>query len=674
MAERIILDPTEIAGSTRTQIDITDWIDQEGVDWGEAAIDAFMADRARGAIPVDYTVPNREITSGLKLVTKGGTTAITARSNIQAKIALFQKEGGWIKRVTNSGGTVYADVVDAAFTATSVSGWESRQDVDIDASFRLTCVPDFYEDERTLSDHTETSLPELVFNEEDIVGDYPARVRIVVDEDDAEDQRGLVWGFRSRHYSSALSAKLAFSAENLTPLDTAAVASISGAHGGDVVRHGTLSTSWTPVLGTNRGGTEYLTHTGTYRLYARVYSTSGTTVQTRFVWDVGDLVNPAENDAWRLPGASNFYVHDFGEVRLDPAPVGTHRWQGQFQAKGDAGGENFSVDRVWMVPVDEGMGVLTAPVNFSEGLASYSARSEFTTESGAITGDSLAVGGTWTGAGDADDFSVGSGVATRSVTNDSALLQNGRLITASTPTLTNCIVRVDGQATSASITADANGDGPARSGVLARYSATTDFVTAYWSLEPTGLVIRMYKRLSSTNTLLNTRTYPGNGTGATYSIALQIDSTGRYWVFWTPVGGQWQLAFGGTDSNFATGTLSSGKVGVYDQCAGGGTNVRTYDNFAAWVPNPDAVLFASRSIQLTTDGHYRLDSGGTAYGPVSVPAGDLPRLPVAGLEDRTTEVFIKGSRGDFDELPDSGIDDISARVYYRPSWLHVPNT
>ena len=88
-------------------------------------------------------------------------------------------------------------------------------------------------------------------------------------------------------------------------------------------------------------------------------------------------------------------------------------------------------------------------------------------------------------------------------------------------------------------------------------------------------------------------------------------------------------------------------------------------------PQSDAVTFASRSTQLTTDGHYRLDSGGTAYGPVSIQTGDLPRLPVAGLEGRTTQVFLKASRGDFDQLPDAGIDDISARVYYRPCWLNV---
>jgi hypothetical protein len=44
--------------------------------------------------------------------------------------------------------------------------------------------------------------------------------------------------------------------------------------------------------------------------------------------------------------------------------------------------------------------------------------------------------------------------------------------------------------------------------------------------------------------------------------------------------------------------------------------------------------------------------------PRTMEIPDLPRLPVAGLEGRTREIFLKPSRGDFDELPDSGIDDI----------------
>ena len=84
-------------------------------------------------------------------------------------------------------------------------------------------------------------------------------------------------------------------------------------------------------------------------------------------------------------------------------------------------------------------------------------------------------------------------------------------------------------------------------------------------------------------------------------------------------------------------------------------------------------MYANQSVQLTTDGMFREDSGGTAYGPVSNVRGDLPRIPPT-TDGRTTEIFLKATRGDLDGLSDSGIDNISARVTYRPSWLFVPDS
>lgn len=671
--ERIILDPVEVATS-RQALDITPWIDHEGVDWGESVIDAFMAQRNRGEVPVDFTVPNREAGIPLNFVeTIGGTTPVTARAEIQAKVALFQREGGWIKRLTNSGGTVYADVVNASMSASSISGVESSRDWDLEASVTLELLPDFYEAERTLSDHAETTAAELVFTETSVLGDYPARMRMVVDDDQAVSQRGLLWGFRSRHYSSASTAALKYEAEALTALDTATKSALSGASGGTVIRHGTISTSWTPVMNTNLAAGTYLTHTGSYRLWGRVYSTSGTAVQSRAVWDVGDLVNPEENDATRMPGASNFFMQDYGEVRLDPAPVGTHRWQGQIQAKGNAGAENFSVDKLWLIPVDEGYGKLMAPVNVSEGLVTYSARSEFNTEATTITGDTMAVGGVWVGAGDAVDFSESSDTAVRTEPSDSgASISGGRVNTATTPSMTNAIVKVDLKfsATSPSLNC----------GVVARYANINNFFAVYLLPSAAGMLVRVWKRVASSDLLISTTALGAPRTDTWYSLYLVVDTAGNYTVLTGLQGSAVTVAAKGVESALATGGgIAAGTPGITDWYTDSAANTRTYDNFAAWVPTSDAVLLASQSAQLTTDGHFREDSSGASYGPVSIRTGDNPRLPVAGLEGRTTEVFLKGSRGDLDQLPDNHTsaeygDNISARIFYRPCWLHVPST
>jgi hypothetical protein len=99
------------------------------------------------------------------------------------------------------------------------------------------------------------------------------------------------------------------------------------------------------------------------------------------------------------------------------------------------------------------------------------------------------------------------------------------------------------------------------------------------------------------------------------------------------------------DSDLAAGgTLASGGFGIYDASPGTKASLRKYDNFAGYVPVGDAVVFGFQKAQLTAEGMYRLDSGGTAYGPVSRVIGDLPRIPIT-KGGRTTEAFIKGKPG-----------------------------
>jgi hypothetical protein len=56
-------------------------------------------------------------------------------------------------------------------------------------------------------------------------------LRLVVDTDGASDWLGLMAAIRCRHYSVDDSALLDYGAEEMTPLDTAAVAALTGASG-----------------------------------------------------------------------------------------------------------------------------------------------------------------------------------------------------------------------------------------------------------------------------------------------------------------------------------------------------------------------------------------------------------------------------------------------------------
>jgi hypothetical protein len=90
-------------------------------------------------------------------------------------------------------------------------------------------------------------------------------------------------------------------------------------------------------------------------------------------------------------------------------------------------------------------------------------------------------------------------------------------------------------------------------------------------------------------------------------------------------------------------------------------------------------IAASGSVQVRHDGAFASRSGGYLP-PLVYYEGDYLRLPPAGAEARTLRVIVKLARGDttlFDpgtaaSYLDPSIDDISARLFYTPRYLVVP--
>lgn len=679
MPVAVVLDPSEVAAS-RTQLVISNWVASD-VEWGDAAIEAYMAEQARGQTPVDFRVPNRIVTIPLRLRTLGSTSFDTIRSQIQAKAALMQREGGWLKR-TSTLGDVFADVVSATLKLGSSGPMETAHATDADAVLTLECLPDWYGAELDLLTTTETTAAELRKVMTGVKGNYPARTRIIVNETQGQTQRGLIWGIRSENYSAASTAALAYEAEALTPMDVATTAALTGASGGSVIRHsaGMPQGAWSPVLSTTiLSGSLDMTHRGTYRVWVRVYSNTtipaGDTAaesmpRVRLVWDVGDLTLPVENAPVGVPGSDAFYPLDLGEVRLDPPPVGTHRWRGVIQAYGQKDVpllNNLSIDKLWLVPVDDGYGTLRrAPVG-TEGLATFVARDGFDQTAGALTGKTAAVGGVWAGGGDTDDFTVettGKTAQRATATDTSArrALLTGNHIAISV----QVDFKISAVPTAGIVTAE----------VRARYVDTSNFLSAQFEVLAGGSIeLRLHAYVAGTGRgpiLAGVPFTPG----AWYTLRLQTDASGMSyaWAFpqGTPAGAP---ALSYYDAALATGgTLATGQIGFADNYSSSSafTITRNYDNFLAGPPLVDAVTFASQSLEMRHDGMFREDSTGTAYGPVSRVIGDLPRLPPSGLEGRSVELFVKWSRGDFDQIADSGIDDGGVQALYRPCWLFVP--
>ena len=671
--EQVILDDASIAVG-RTALNLNSGsikVAEGGIDWDDAAIEPYLADMSRGSAPVDFRVPNRQVSIPLILGANGQSGYSTARRNVQAKAALHQREGGWLKRVMKNGEVCYLDVVNATLR---LSGDSSASQLDIDGNALLTLdtLPDFYGDEITLSDHTETTSPELIFTEATVKGDYPGRLRLVVDDDQGVDQRGLIAGFRARNYSNASTAALAYPAQSLTALDTASNATVASRA---TVRHSSLAATWTPVLGTNLTAGTFLTHVGAYRVWAYLYSTSTTTVKARFVSDVGDLIQPAENDPVTIPGSSNWYLMDLGQIYLDKMPVGSHRWAGQVQAKGASGGENIAVARLMFQPLDESACKIQAQT-ISANLLNYTARDAFNQSAGALAGKTADLGGNWSGAGDTDDFAVsGSGLLQRTAVSDTA--GTGRYARLGTGTATNVFAQVDLSDSSGLLTMGSL----SRMALLLRYIDTNNWLAAGLLHNGTKRGVALTKKVAGTVTELGFLELGASGAGLANVGAITIaayvgaDGGARVWAEQTGVAlSSPRLTV--VDSVLATaGTLASGGYGLLDERSAASAMTRYYDNFkvAAQSMN-DAVVYASRSAQLTTQGNFRQDSTGTAYGPTAPPNGDLLRIPPSGLEGRTVECLVKMSRGNLSTEADGGIDDLSARLYYRPCWLTAPGS
>lgn len=672
MAETIILDPPEVA-SDRIELDITsDEIcpTAEGIDWGNAEIEAYLAEMERGSAPVDYRIPNRTVTIPLIVRATSTYTLDQARVRLQQKVSLIQREGGWLKRVTSGGATVYLDLVNASL---KLSGnWlQAHADVDHEATLTLEALPEFYEGEIVLANHSETSAAELIWTETGLRGDTPGRVRIVATNGSTEDQRGLLLGVRSRNYDSATTAALAYEAEAMTAMDTATGAVLSGSSGSgnNTIKHASLSGSWwTPIVKTDLTSGGRLTHAGRYRVFARVYTTTGdgsvAPPKVRLAWGKGADAQ-ITNDAVAVPGPSSFYVVDLGTIDCGSGDGWTGIVQGLASS---SAGANLSVDRIWLLPVDECFAKLTAPQPTSLGTAPFVARDDFASlvDGTDLNGRVAPLGGTWATSGDATDFTgLDETFLFRSTTGDT----NGRTavlpgdwgavdvgfgFSLSEEWASGLNVKLVCRYVDADnwLALEAYDFGGYQALVLhIRYKPDANPATNYYiAARAVGLRNIAYGVSFRMQALAN-----GNVTGGIY----MGDTTTPIWT----VAGYHALLKTG-------GALDSGKAGIMD-ISTATVGSRYYANFYAVAADSDAVMFGSQSAELATSGMRREDSTGTAYYPIGEQVGSLPRLPVAGLEGRTTELILKSSRGDFDQAPDTAIDDLSAQVYYRPSWLFV---
>ena len=555
-------------------------------------------------------------------------------AQLQKKIAKLNAEGGQLMRaLIGSDQPIFFDIVDAEADM-DFDNVRYALRMDAEVTVTLQCRPIAYGQEVAMSQHTEPTLPAIVFTETTVDGDVPANGRLVVtgSQSTIAIQNFMFWGLRSRYYDPAATARLYYEAEALTPLDAAATfafGTTASGTGNDVLRHNSLpAAQWCPVMATDlKAAGGKLTHKGTYRVIVRVNSTSTTPPQLRLQYGLGDFTNIVTNGvtSFALTGATTWCLADLGVVRLGTSA----QWSGVIQALATTQGDNISVDCVFLVPADECSGQATAvPKSSPLGINVVNLPS---------------VG--------ADN----SGVGTIVWSNPGNVANNapGPLQAAS----------IAGSLAAGNITHYLVGSGfgfaiPSTatiSGIIVTMSRTCNFgkmVDSHIRLMKAGAVIGNDKAL-----------------GAPWAIGFHLYTFGSATDLW---GTTWLPA----DINAANfGVAMAGLATAPDSGVGVDWYRVTvyYTTTGAFTDTPDAVFYGLQSMQIASNGVTRQDSTGTFWVPEANYEGDYLKVPVTGLDGRTVEVIVKGSRSDPTLSNDVGIDDVKAQLFVTPRWLTVPD-
>ena len=498
----------------------------------------------------------------------------------------------------------------------------------------------------------------LVLTEPNVPGDYPARSRYTFTDTGSQARQAVLIASQSRTYDSAATAALAYEAEALTPLDSAAIATKTGAHGGasnNVVAHTTISPSWVGVLSTEHDTLGHLTHWGSYRVLARVYADAE--VSARLEYSVGDSATRRTNDAVTVPGDGGFYIADFGEVRLSRPAVGTQQWLGAFFAKSEDSGVTFGIDKVWIAPTES----LTVCRARQGGTTSASSlplsadyRDSFSQTSGNLNGKTPDRGGAWSTAGSTTDFTIDTtnGYAKRTTTSDA-----GVRVGVVGSALTACYAAVD--MASSVWTTDMY------QGLVLRYVDSSNYILAihYYNA---GSRVDIIQVIGGTPTILLERTVSAQPTSVFRRIAATVSASGLVGVQFD---GQ---SFSAVCTAAATGgTLATGKVGIVDYHPSSTAANRYWDNFIGSAVTSDSACRSGGVLSARFDGAWRETSTAGIYAPVYVE-GVNPRAPASGLEARTIRTLVLPSAGDFDTLSDTDPLAFSVASHHAPCFLFAP--
>ena len=577
------------------------------------------------------------------LMLTGGLTGSQVRTyldQLEQTVQACRVYGGTLALALEGTTTVTYDLESISLTALDVGEFQFERAV---AEISVTTRPYGRLAPVSLVTNATSSDPIQSVSLADIPGSAPALVQATV-TDTATQARD--------HLEIGLDADWDGSAALL--IDSASL-SVTGLAGSATTRTGAYSSNGViraTLAWANIGICEKtaLTHKGRHRVKARVYGTDTGPMYARVAYRVAS--GSWTRNGWvRVTALDGFYELDLGLVTGSAAGTLSVR----VEAYSQAGGDTLDVDYLLLIPAYR----WAKAKGTVEPGATFATWDTFDQSAGNLDAPKAAnIGGNWGEANrtGANGFQVETtGHTAQRTTVSDASLDGGGCYAYLGSAVAACTVQATVKFSYAAwFDATAH-----RFGLLARYTDANNWIALALTyrdpvdyFEPSGWSLSLFKKKAGTVTEVAWWISSNCGSlNYAHLFRLELGADGSYRTYW---GGT--LFSSGSDPDLATGTLASGKCGLYDAYTSATASTRNYDDFQTTTPSATHVIDASGAVVLGDDSIARSD--GTR--PPSFE-GSYLTVPPAGREDRTHRLAVKMRRSDVDTAPDADIGD-SQRV------------
>lgn len=596
-------------------------------------------------------------------------------ADLERTLAKIRDEGGTLSRPYRTGRGVF-DLEGLAGGAEG--GYDGRRWLQQGHKYSavLEGRPHMRAPSETRTAQSQTADPVLVYTESAIPGAVRALGQLEIADAAAIARRGFVAAVETPDYdSTAATAGLYYQAEALTNLGTATKVVRAGAVGaGSNVIQLRGTSVWTSMASTKIAASGlHLTHSGTFRLWARVFLRSGVIgeeVSTRLDFGQGDLVDRELLDKATVRyGGEGFYLVDLGTVRVRKAKNGPQQWEAVLQIKTEEPQGCFvEFDDLRICPLKDAYVRVSAPRANLAGAPSTFVNVDRFESAGLLNGKTPTLGtGPWASTTPAADPDF------------SEVTAEGRQLLERAGTGKRIAVLPTSIAGAVVARANLSAVGVPNSywGLIARFTSEAQMVALLLSTSPifTNKVVELWKWVGGVKTKLRKSIVTSTSVPAG-DYGLFISASGFWMVYYVAEGSPLVVPVAeGYDADLATGgVLANGKAGVYDENFGGANNgVRRWDTFQAYQPNDPVLIPSGRRLRWRHDGVLREQASAAGTFSEVGYEGDPLYLPQATREGRPMRVIAFPSRGDLEaQVPDSGAsDDFTSTLTYVPRYLSV---